>query len=558
MWIKNNKGIALVISFSVLVVLLILGSVLILRSATEKRSSDEDRSSLQAFYIAEAGGNEALNRLDTLINVDLLNTVNFTLAGLLVPQVQGFVTNANGLGFLMAYGLRNGVVQLTCGTPCNVVTFNGANTNLGAGSYLYSISITQKSNPMTVSPEVWDFFYNFTINSAGTVGTTARRRVLLSGDFTLRVQKDNFARYAVFTNSQGPDGGEVWFTAMTSFSGPVHTNGHCNFAYRPAGTFGAMVTQHENEARFYNNGTPRMLNADSNPPRDIPTFNVGFRRGVDEIPLNSPVTELNYVAQSRGGDITEVPNGIYVPNSGGNLTGGIFVQGDSSIQMGVDGSGDALYTITQGATTKNITVNRATHQTTVETVGSGTEIYNGIPDGLDHIGSIIYVNGAITSLSGTVQKDTQLTVSSKNDVVITDNVVYEDYNAGPPPNAIDKTNLLGIVCWEGNVRIGLTAPDNLQLHSIVMALNGLLRVDEYYSGEPRGYITLLGGVISNSYGAFGTFGSDGMFTHGYGRNYVYDTRMSAAIAPPYFLPMTTFIAFSNDIKDKVSWQDGGI
>lgn len=560
MLIRNNKGIALMISFSVMVVLMILGSVLILRSVTEKRSADEQRRSIQSFYIAEAGSNEALNRLDTLINSDLLNTVNQTNPQVLANRAQAYVNSGDGLGFLVTYTKENGTAKFTCGTPCNVAVYTGTTTNLGTGNYLYTINVTEKSNPITVNTDTWDFPYNFSINSLGTIGGSSKRRVLLSGDFTVRVQKDNFARYALFTNHHGmPSGDTVWFTNNTDFSGPLHTNERYSFAFNPGGTFDGLVTQHLTTARFYNNGSPFLADADSNPPRDVPTFNADFNRGVNEINLESSVTQQNLMDEARGGDRSSISNGVYVPNSSGNLTGGIFVKGDGSIQMGVDADGNAVYTVTQGSTTKTITVNKTAQTTTVQSGGTGPVTYNGVPDGTDHVGTILYVDGGINSLKGTVQKDTEVTVSSQNDIVITDNVVYQEYNAGPPVNADDKTNLLGIVCWGGNVRVGNAAPDDVNIHGTIMARNGIFTVDNYDSGASRGTATLLGGAITDFYGAFGQFNSGtGQMVHGYARNFVYDSRMATGKSPPYFPSMRTFIAFTNDITDKLNWQEGGI
>ncbi|HRZ40033.1 MAG TPA: DUF4900 domain-containing protein, partial [Candidatus Omnitrophota bacterium] len=81
--------------------------------------------------------------------------------------------------------------------------------------------------------------------------------------------------------------------------------------------------------------------------------------------------------------------------------------------------------------------------------------------------------------------------------------------------------------------------------------------DNYDSGAPRGTATLLGGAITDSYGAFGQFnGTTGQPTSGYGRNFVYDERMRFGEAPPYFPTLNTFVAFSNDITDKMVWKAG--
>lgn len=325
------------------------------------------------------------------------------------------------------------------------------------------------------------------------------------------------------------------------------------------------MTQHLTQARFYNDGDAFTADAAANPPWDVPVFNASYTRGVSEIVLSSSVQKADLYTQARGND-SSTGNGIYVANNGSAVTAGIYVKGDSTIDLGKDVNGNAQYTITQGSTTKVITVDYAQNQTKVK-VGANTTTYNGIPDGVDDVGTIIYVAGDVDSLKGTVQKDTELTVSGDEDIIITDNLVYEEYNAGSgtpgqpgyvAPNAEGKTNLLGIVAWGGNVLVGNAAPDNVNIHGIVMARNGVFQVDDYDSRDPSGIATLLGGVITQFYGAFGTFnGTTGEQVSGYGRNFVYDERTQLGKAPPYFPSMKTFIAFTNDITDKIVYREGG-
>ena len=85
-------------------------------------------------------------------------------------------------------------------------------------------------------------------------------------------------------------------------------------------------------------------------------------------------------------------------------------------------------------------------------------------------------------------------------------------------------------------------------------------MDDYCDmGEvPHGTVILLGGAITQFYGAFGLFnGSTGEQLSGYGRNFVYDERMTTGTAPPYFPSMRTFIEYTNDLSDKLVWQVGG-
>ena len=560
---SNNHGAALIIVLFVMTVLLGLGNIFVMRTINERNITNREREAAKAFYAAHGGTQAGLDGLDNLINNFLNDTIASSNPSSVISYTTGKVNSGDGIGWLV-YSVRD-----AGNNP--VLTQNGdqaefaANAAIGDNTYQYRIVMMEKSDPVTVTPNVWDFPYNYRIESTGTTGTTSNK-VLLSGDFTIRVQLANFARYSLFTNSQTTQSGtNVWFTNQTRFAGPVHTNARFNFALNPSGTFGDVITQTDQLARFYNLGSPVSLDAAFNGTRDVPVFNNTFTRNAGTITLSSPSQQTDMENQAMGGQ-TFSSNGIYVPNNGSSLTGGIYVRGDGTVNMSVDGGNNAVYTVTQGGTTQTITVNKTNNTTMV--VGSTTNTYNGIPDGIDDVGTLIYATGGITSLMGTVQEDTQMTVASAGDMSITNNITYQDFTPGVgtpgtvgyvPPTADGTTNLLGLVSWGGNVRISTSAPNNVNVHSTILARQGVFQVDNYSSGSPRGIATLLGGIISDDYGAFGTFnGSTGQQVSGYGRNFVYDTRMDVGNAPPYFPSLNTFIAFTNGITDKIVWQEGGL
>jgi hypothetical protein len=251
--------------------------------------------------------------------------------------------------------------------------------------------------------------------------------------------------------------------------------------------------------------------------------------------------------------IPNYSNGIYVPTQGTSVKGGIYIVGDSTVSMSTDVNDNAVYSITQGGTTKNITVDFTNNQTTVETVGVSTDTYSGTLNGV-----IFDYNGSVTSLGGTVQRDSQVTIAASNDVVIQDHIRYEDYSiVDGLPTAEGTTNVLGIVAWNGDVRIGTSAPDNVEIHSTIMAPNGVFTVDNYDDRNVgyRGQATLLGGIITDFYGAFGLFSRYSGPLSGYGRNFIYDQRMLQGLASPYFPTLQNFIAIS-DLGNPPTWSGG--
>jgi hypothetical protein len=427
--------------------------------------------------------------------------------------------------------------------------------------------------PAMSTPPVYAFRYAYTITGAATDGNVARQ-LALEGAFTITLQNDNFARYALFTNQQASGGTAVWFTNRTSFSGPVHTNGKFNFANNPSGHFTDTVTSANvnpatgakysppTHAVYYNSGSSRELDADRNGDLDVPVFENGFTRNVDHIPMPAGTTANRHVEKALGmaegalGDGSLPSNplslsaGVHLGTSGGAMTGGIYVNSGTGgstnpVSLALGGGSTATYSVTIDGATTTVTVNPATRQTSLRAPSGAVTTYAGVPNGM------LFVNGRVGSLAGTLQRDAQVTIAATNDIIITNNVVYETYAAGSTPSAEGTTNLLGLLSWNGNVRMGTAAPNDISVHATVMTPTGEFRVDSYNSGAPRGTATVLGGVIENTYGPFGTFGSA---TTGYGRNFVYDTRMRKGMSPPYFPTIARVITTVTGLNERPNWQ----
>ncbi len=565
MYKNNDKGVALVISLVIISVFLILTSVYLSGVVTEKKGADTEEFVLQALTLSEAGASHGTSELRERIRTDLKGNISGIRQA---SAIAAYVTGNNSLGFLRDYAYASGQGQFSVAGSKATLTLAPLNLNAAVqGNYTATITVEPNGVPTNPSGEVFLFPYKYTIESQGrvtkAVPNVTKTTRLLQGTFSLTCRRDTFAKFALFTaHHKTPSGTTVWFTANTNFTGPVHTNDRFSFANNPSAHITEEVTQHQNTARYYNNGSTKLLDSDHNGTIDVPIFDHGFERGYDIINLESSITQTDLKNEALGGQQESGTNGIYVPNDGTHVTGGIYIRGnqgqhsdDSTITMEAGANGQ-VYTITQGATTKIITVNYATGETTVQTVGGGTSTYQGIPDGVDDEGVIIYANDDIKSLSGTIQRDSTVTVSAEKDIVITDNITYQDYNPDPL-NADGYTNLLGILSWGGDVRIDDDAPNNINIHGVVMAPNGIFTVDDYNQGAPKGTATLLGGAITDFYGPFGTFSGENP-TSGYGRNFVYDSRMLHGSAPPYFPYLANFISFDDGgLDNKLIWQDKG-
>lgn len=549
----GKQGYIFFISLGFAILLGMGGLLAISGTIGEVQSAGQQLRDKRAFFRADGSGLLCLSELRNRLTRDLAAQLR-TLTS--ISTVATYVDNGDPAGFLTAYAYQAGTSfggAFTRVDPSNARLSLSYSASGALGPYACTLSLISRAAPVNTGTSwapVYLFRYRFNIDATATDGGL-NRQVNLQGIFSVQVQNDNFARYALFTNrQQNAAGSNVWFTNRTNFTGPVHTNGTFNFANNPSGSFTGTVTSVGTKAQYYNGGRPVLLNADRNQDRDVPTFGGGFERGVPAIPMPSTTTKDRQaeaaLGLASGSGVPVLSTGVYLGTSGGNMTGGIYIKDNATMSMSASANA-ATYTITQGSTTTTVTVNYSSNQTTIR-VGSGAPTsYNGVPNGM------IYAEGSLTSLSGTVQQDSQVTVAASGDVVITNNIMYQNYTGGATPSAEGTTNLMGIMSWNGNVRIGTSAPNDINVHATVMTPNGEFRVDNYNTGSSRGTATILGGVIENTYGAFGTFSSSGRQT-GYGRNFVYDTRMGRGMAPPFFPTIGAVVSNLGGINDRPNWK----
>jgi hypothetical protein len=152
----------------------------------------------------------------------------------------------------------------------------------------------------------------------------------------------------------------------------------------------------------------------------------------------------------------------------------------------------------------------------------------------------------------------QITIAAEDGARITGDLKYEDVPCEGTPrresdgsittancNNLNATNILGVYSQGGDVLIGhnntgsgggtLNAPQNVTIHGVLMTSTGIVGVERFDTGSPRGDVNLIGGVIEYHYGAFGTFNaSTGQMSTGYSRAFAFDQRTAAGLAPPYF------------------------
>lgn len=658
---RGERGIVMLSLLSMILVMTVLAGLVLYLSGKETALSGIRAAGNESLYVAEGGGFSARAALMVLMNafpqgrttidpsLDTATTAGWYAGGsnpsqnplklldFLVIDGQRFTLNATPttpsetLQVNWTSGYANLKLQ-SSGTPVNT---------LGPGTY--TASVTLEPNPVADASScsggpcaihkipntqnAYEIFYKYTITSDGQVSPRFKRRVTLTGNYSVQLSLQSFALYALFTHvHMTPSGSPIWFTNNTTFSGPVHTNGTFRFAFFP--TFTSKVESVSTNAWYNNTGSPIQLSTTANvqsgtridaplippvsDPQAAPPAN--FTLGAPTVAMPDNPFSQQGVAVGRNPTDTSavttaqitstipeltgagsVPNGIYVPvtdlnsncrsDNNAPMKGGIYVQGNlSSLAMSVSGP-TAVYTLVQGATTTTVTVDRANNQTTVTSngwltppsgggcpgaaPGPATRTFAGVPKGWQGPGNpnatMIFVNGNVNALSGTLQQNEQTTIAASGSITISGNVQYQT-----PPNPADATsnpvNVLGLYASGGDIIIGPTAPNNVTIQAVLMAgnmssgYNSSVYVQNYNTGSPRGSVNLLGGLIEKYYGPFGTFNPQtGQQQTGYGRAFTYDTRMSRGFTPPYF-PTTGAYGIDRGSQrldgQKPSWREG--
>lgn len=543
---SNERGALL---FAVVVLLAALAVVMAAvgsRTTHSQLRISADEGRLKAFYAAEAGEQmmvayileDGINRFKDAIK-------QWTKSGSVLPSAPNFFEPE--------------------------LVLSGA--SLGNGSSFADVSATISHAGQQIEHTSQSFLYDYEITSMGVDSQRPSEMTVIrsTGRLVLSVQMLSFASFALFTNAHTlPGGNKVWFTNTTRFTGRVHTNDRLAFAFNPGASFeNGPVSSVDRDAWFHNCGSPVLLDADRNGDWDVPTFADGFTRGIDTLALPPNAYEQKQfalgtllsdpesnaeirIALGLPESTDPPPNGIYVPNDGSFVTAGIYIQGEvSNMLLQTDGMGNQIYDIqlSSGASS-TISVNQYLNQTTVD-----GQAYDGVPQGL------VYTAGGIRSLGGpgrvegvpppAIHADTKLTIVAEGDIVVTSDITYT-HN---PLEIAGATNVLGLFTPGGDIRIGALAPDDIVIHSSLMTSSdtGVVTVDNYSGGAYRGVATVVGGLVSHYFGAFGTLDTASGQRTGYSRNFIHDNRLGSGFVPPLF-PNTTVLWSPIASVTRVSWS----
>ena len=548
----SERGIVLVASLLFVLLTSVLVLVLMTTTTGERTQSSNVQTAKLALYAADAG----------------VRTQQQVLANLAKVKVDSCVAAWTAAGALPSQPvISNPAVLFPAGTLGGLYASSSTNP-------VFTADASIKFSAATAGPASQTFDYMFTLQSRGALSTTGRRNVEATGVLRVSASRASFADYLLLTNQfKMANSSKVWFTSSDVFDGRVHTNDGFKFAFDPV--FHDRVTQGSATATFYNNGgTEITADADNNGSIDNPEFFGGYLRGQPTIPLptnaNDQMCAALGMTPNNGTAPTSaqintalgVPSGTpaskgYVVNNGTQVTGGLYIQGTATrVKVSADTVNDLqFYQISVGPNHISIEIDKIADRTRVwDSAGMGggpDHVYNGMPNG------VMFANGGINNLIGpdrtitggvdpAIAVNHRALIASSGDIVIQGDLTCDAYDS--------QTNVLGILS-AGAVRIGASAPENLNLDAFVMACgasDGEFRVDNHSSGSPRGALNLRGGVVASFYGAFYTWDDQGNPVSGYTRNFHYDGR---GLIPPAYPTTNTPLQADSPTARIIAWKE---
>jgi Tfp pilus assembly protein PilX len=591
--LRNEQGITLITTLLLLLLLIGMSLTMVLAVSSESLINGFYGRYRGSFYAADSGVAASRQQLMNLLGANVTPGFNAAASPIAAPATAGAnaasslkssypstFTNVNTAGsWQERFMVSQAYVATTPNTQAPTCAVQG-----GTGGTCAAPTQTT-SNPITAY--VYTFPYTFTIvgqSQGSEVATiTDSGTIIVTAPTAPPAYTQSFAAWGMFIGTYALCSADL---VPGTITGPVFTNGSWNFSNSGPYTFTDAVGQVGGTAGWDNGG----CQASATPTNGIkPTFNGGFNVSQNAISLPANSFNQEQAVLDGIGNTTTAPSntalngalknaagqayptggastGVYLPYSVSGSPavktftgGGIYVEGNAKITLAPGANNTAqTYTIVQGSVTTTVTIDPAAGSagtTTIVTAGgsgAGTQVINGVPQQFSSVGvstgdaTMLYVDGAITGLSGpgqgqtAIQNGTALTVvsSGNNDITVTGDILYktEPVTMTGNVNTIDQLvpanntgQVLGIFTSGGNVNLANTQSNgNLEIDASIATISQTGSGGLVNTGNSINTLTIVGGRIQN------TIQSIGATT----RNVLFDRRFLNGFAPPWF-PSTT-------------------
>jgi len=607
---KTERGVALITALLLLLLLTGLSVVMVYSANSDLMTNGYYRGYRGAFYAADSGVNIARQTMENQIKAQFPANFGTGAAPVTGATVAANVTAAiNTLYGGANYTNITGAGQASKSYPASF-RLSAANVTYDTANPTVSCVLVGGAANGTCANPAWSptanqygyqysFGYNLTAAGApvlqGSSSVSGTASISENGAFTVQAllvpngSQTPFSAWGMFIDQYQPCSGGTLVPG--TISGPVFTNGGWTFGTSGKYIFTDAVGSASSVAGYHFSGQCDKVagTSDSNGSGNskvtiAPTFQNGFNLGQAKVPLppndynqeravldgkgvgGAAVTnsDLNSKLQDVTGKAypsNGASNGVFLPYTTTNgvktLTGGgIFVQGDANVTLSTSGTSAQVYSIVQGGTTTTITIDPVANST-VMVSGNKSVTLAGVPRMLDPAtgadlgpNTMLYVNGNISSLSGTaqgvaaIQDGTALTITAANNVTITGDILYKTEPVTLTQNQLPNTpadtlipgnnkgQALGIFTAHGDIQMdNAQSNGNLQIDASIATIcdpsgggcsgnGGLVN-----TGNSINTLTIVGGRIQNQIKNINTTT----------RNVFFDRRYAGGgFAPPWF------------------------
>lgn len=464
----------------------------------------------------------------------------------------------------------------------------------------FADSDTTKNQPCNAPVGIvqqYTYTYNYAVTALGqskgseNASLTDQGQLVLIAKIIPAVANINFAGYGMFIDKFDICSGTLVPGLIT---GPVFTNGAWTFGNNGSYTFTDPVGSVSTQAGYnFGGGTCDQVAATSDTSKTgktiAPTFQAGFTMGAQHIPLpkdsynqeRAVIDSIGTAGQPSSTDLNtslKDVNGNPYPASGApasgvflpyapakdalgnavldpvtkqpvlNFTGGgILVQGDAKVTLSAVGTSQ-VYQINQNGVVTTITVTPTPGGapgagTTLIQSGNTTTTVTGVPVIRDPASGVptgdatmLYVNGNISSLSGTaegapaIQDGSQVTITAAANITVTGDILYKSQPIDMPGDTINQTGdtrqALGIFTANGDVQLNNQQADKtLTINASIATLREGGSGGIINTGAAIDTLTIVGGRIQNNIKNINTTT----------RNVLFDRRYANGnFAPPWF------------------------
>lgn len=530
---QGARGAALIITLILLALLSAASVAMVMLVSSDTMINGYYRNYRGSFYAADSGINVVVEAMKGSIAASVnaganpplpQNAVPAPVTASYTPYQAGYYTIGDNGSWTSKFEMvanPDGSPVLAANSGCAPV--DQTNTNWKC-SYPYEITVKGQSSGTEVEEitETGTIIYSVNNGAAGAGGLPRFSKwgafitnfgdcqgALVPGTMTGPFFTDgqwNFGNYSnpgyTFTDSVGQAGANVsWWknnscsdstSAPNGFKAPTFQNGlqlSQNTITPPSNTY------NQAQAVLDGKGTPPCTSAPC---------------AADPPPSQTQMSnELKTVRGTSYPSSGAAPTGVYLPyytnangqkvygsnpaTGGDGAGGGFYINGNASITLAASTGGNGTnnptqtYTIVQGSTTTTIIVDNVASTTTVKS-GSTTLNLQGIPTQLDpNTGqpivqndpsglavnpTLLYVNGQVTGLNGTVQNNVGITVASSSNVSITGDLTYMQSPVSIPADALNSSSNAGVlgIYTTGNINLYPNSSGNLTVNASLAAI----------------------------------------------------------------------------------------